>query len=105
MGALKSRGAATPLQTMRYLLSCEIFPKIHKKYHRLEEPNPAGKQGVKVNNKDTRTTPYYPTFGLNTERYSISPYSVRMRDNMASFCFFEHISYFVLVFLLLTLTR
>ena len=25
--------------------------------------------------------PYFPAFGMNTERYCISPYSVRMREN------------------------
>ena len=25
--------------------------------------------------------PYFPAFGLNTERYGVSPYSVRMREN------------------------
>ena len=25
--------------------------------------------------------PYFPAFGLNTERYCISPHSVRMREN------------------------
>ena len=26
--------------------------------------------------------PHFPAFGLNIERYSVSPYSVRMRKNM-----------------------
>ena len=28
------------------------------------------------------SSPYFPAFGLNTERYSVSLYSVRMRENM-----------------------
>ena len=37
--------------------------------------------------------PYFPTFGLNTERPRVSPYSVRMRENTAQkYSEYEHFS-------------
>ena len=35
----------------------------------------------KVSKYGVFSGPYFPAFGLNTERYGISPYSVRMREN------------------------
>ena len=40
-----------------------------------------GKHCVKSIRIRSYSGPYFPEFGLNTERYSISPYSVWMREN------------------------
>ena len=35
----------------------------------------------KVSKYGDFSDPYFPVFGMNTERYEVSPYSVRIREN------------------------
>ena len=45
------------------------------------EKNENGKHCVKSVRIRSYSGPHFPAFGLNTERYGISPHSVRMREN------------------------